>query len=123
CGGWGLRGEGEGVRIRGAYDQRQRPQGWVFELVLLEEGVKRARLTMVAELDARNVVRDRPLAGRDRLDLIRGHKEKCRVLVDESADEPGASDAIDACLLTSHPFHSVVSFRSSAPWTVPAPKT
>src|SRR5215831_4306390 len=45
-----------GFGIGATHDQCQCSQGRIIELVLLEEGVKRARLAMMAELDARNVV-------------------------------------------------------------------
>src|SRR5262249_44557615 len=62
-------------------------------------------LTMMAELDARDVVRNCALARRDVLHLARRHEQERRRLVDEPADQPGARDAIDTRLLTGDPLH------------------
>src|SRR5262249_62363487 len=48
---WGLRSELTRIGIGAAHDDRECTQRRIVELVLLEEGVERALLTMMAELD------------------------------------------------------------------------
>src|SRR5206468_11510411 len=62
-------------------------------------------LVVVSELDPRNVVRDGALAFSDHPDLIGGDEQERRFLVDEMADEPGASDPIAASSFLGDPLH------------------
>ena len=86
-------------------DQRQGAEGRVVEAVLVEEGVERTALALVAELDAGHVVGDGPLALGHGHDLTVGHEQEGGSLVHEAADEPRAGDAIDPGLLARDPFH------------------
>src|SRR6266851_517655 len=103
----GLRRELPRVGIGAAYDECQRAQRRLRELVLVQERVERAALAVVTELDVRDVVRDRALPLGDLSHLVARHEQKRWVAVDESADQPGACDAIDACLLSGDPFHLI----------------
>src|SRR5215831_4357849 len=64
----------------------------------------------MAELDARDVIRDRGLARGNLLDLIRRHVQKRRLLVDEPTDQPRTCDPIDAGLLARDPLHRYAPF-------------
>src|SRR5438477_220243 len=101
----GLGRELAGVGVSAADDQRQGLKRGIVQLVLVEEGVERAVVAVVAELDSRNVVRSRPFALGLLHDLTRGDEQEGCLPVDESADQPGARDAINARFLAGNPFH------------------
>src|SRR3989442_1788041 len=101
-----LRRELPGVGVRAAHNQREGTERRVVELVFLQERVERAALAMMTELHARDVVRDRALAFSNAHHLVLWHEQERRLLVDESADQPGTRDSIDACLLTGDPLHA-----------------
>src|SRR2546427_1000494 len=61
---------------------------------------------MMTELHARDVVRDRALAFSNAHHLVLWHEQERRLLVDESADQPGTRDSIDARFLTGDPLHA-----------------
>src|SRR5262245_23305627 len=47
------------LRVGAPYDQGERAERWIGQLVLVEERVERAALAAMAELDIRHVVGDR----------------------------------------------------------------
>src|SRR5262249_23488785 len=80
-------------------------------------------LAVVPKLHTRDVVRDGALSLGDLLHLICRHEQERRVLIDESTDQPGAGDAIDARSFASHPLHRDSPFTLSTSGVVQAPKT
>src|SRR5262245_28296182 len=96
-----------GLRVRAPDDKRQRLQGPVLELVLVEERVERAPFVVMAELDAGDVVGGRRFTFGDLAHLVRGYKQKGRLFVDEPADQPGPGNPMDPSRLSSNPFHGV----------------
>src|SRR5207247_4514749 len=76
--------------------------------VLVEEGIERAALPVMAELDPRDVVRRGALARGRRHHVGVGDEEKLGLLVDEAADEPGAGDPVDAGLRPGDPLHDAL---------------
>src|SRR5690242_8664286 len=67
--------------IRAADDEGKSAQGWIVELVLLEEGIERAIVAVVPELDARDIIGDRLLTLCDLHDLRGRNEEECRLTV------------------------------------------
>src|SRR5262249_6169685 len=69
---------------------------------------------LMAQLDARDVVRDGPFPLCDLAHLVRGNEQEGRLLVDEPADQPGARDPVDPRSLSSHPPHVSLRYLVSA---------
>ena len=97
-------------------------QGGVVQPVLEEDRLKRAPAIHVAELNAVDIEGHPVLLTGDFRHLLRLHKEKLRIAVDESPDEPGTSDAVHGRVLAGHENHQLLpglsprecSFRCSA---------
>jgi len=100
-----LRSEVQTIRVRPADDNRQLVQGRISQAVLLQEGVEAAQRPIVRKLHAFDIIRDRIELGGAVADLRGWCKEKLRLQIDESCDQPRAGDAIDFRMLTSDPSH------------------
>src|SRR6266571_8138702 len=109
-----LRGKVQTIRVRPADDNRQLVQGRISQGVLLQEGIEAAQRPIVRKLHAFDVVWDRIEPGGAHADLPRWCKEKLRLRVDESRDQPRACNAIDFRMLTSDPSHKGLAARWNA---------
>ena len=112
----GLRREFETRCIGAAYDQRERAERGVLDVVDLEEGIEAAQLAVMRErLGAGDVVRGRAGRGGHGEDALGRCEQECRLRFDEAADEPWAGDAVDLRPLAGHPFtrvrHALIAQR------------
>src|SRR5207249_7263796 len=108
-------------RVGATHDARGGLKRRIGELEFLEEGIERAPLAVVSELDPRNVVRDGAIAFCDHPDLIGGDEEERRFFVDEMADTPGASDPIDTSSFLGVPLHRRATASPPHPISCPPP--
>src|SRR5439155_16881657 len=114
--------------VRASHNQRQRAECRIVELVLLEERIKRAVVTMMPQLHGGDIIGNRLLALGHRHHLPGGNEEEHRLTVDKPTNQPWARNAIDTRPFSGHPFHGLlllcsggfVSRPSSAPAGSPA---
>ncbi len=91
------------ARIGAADDQGEAIDRRIRDAISLDEGIEAAELTMMTELDVRDVVWCRAdVLGRFQ-DSGGRHVDEFCLRIDEPADEPGASDTIDRGPLACHP--------------------
>src|SRR5947207_3653164 len=90
-----LRLQIESFRIGAANNARELGQRGISQCVLGEECIKTAEWPVVRQLDTRYIVWNSASFSRDALHIIGRHEQKFRVLVDETADEPGARYPVD----------------------------
>jgi hypothetical protein len=72
------------MRVCSPDDGCEPVQRWKPQLVLLQKGVKAAKLPYVSKLDVRNVVRYGPQCSCDGLYLVRRYVEELRIVVDKT---------------------------------------
>src|SRR5260370_10601114 len=118
-----LRRELPGVGVRAAHNQCEGTERRVVELVFFQERVERAAVAMMAELDARDVVRDGALAFSNAHHLVLWHEQERRLLVDKSADQPGTRDPVDARFFTGDPLHASLPYFRLLVWSSAAFRT
>src|SRR5215216_5311727 len=94
------------MRISGTDNFREQRERWVSQIVFLEDGVERYILAVMAQLAAVDVEWCRAEFARFGLDVIRGHKQKLGLRVNELLDEPRARDTIHFYFFTGNPFHA-----------------
>src|SRR5439155_8390762 len=104
----GFLGDAARVGIGASHDEGEGLERGVRQAVLVEEGIERAALPVMAELDPRDVVRRGALARGRRHHIGVGDEEKLGLLVDEAADEPWAGDPVDAGLRPGDPLHDAL---------------
>jgi len=73
---------------------------------------------VVPELDIVDVIRGGVSLLRFHRDLVGGHVDELRLLVDESCDEPRTRDAVDAGMFAGDPLHDIPPTWSF--YTIPA---
>src|SRR5439155_24099441 len=73
--------------------------------MLLQDRIERAFLAVVSELHALHVVRNGPGPAGHLHDLVGRHEQQFGLGIYESTNQPGACDAVDVNVLSSHPLH------------------
>jgi hypothetical protein len=87
------------------HDHRDLLQRRIVQAVFLEKRVEAAPLPLVAEFDARDVVRHGPGLLGDGEHALGRHVEELGLPVDEPCDQPRAGDPVDLWPLTGDPSH------------------
>src|SRR3989442_12674073 len=76
----------------------------VIDVVNAQDGIKRTAITLVTELDTLDVVWGRTGLPSDGKYVAERHIDEFRMWVDETADQPGAGDAVDLWMFPRDPF-------------------
>ena len=90
-------------RVGAADDGREAIERRIVDVVGAHDGVERAALADVAELDALDVIGSAADVGGDLGDVVRRHVDELRAGIDEAADEPRTGDAVDLRVLAGDP--------------------
>src|ERR1700736_4389183 len=105
------------------HDQRQPVQSRVLQPVFEDDRFEAAAAVHVAQFDPSDVVGQSPFPLGNGHHLGGGHVYEVGFRVDESLDQPGACDPVDAGVLSGHPLHckspcrrNVVRPRISRQW-------
>src|SRR5712692_2545014 len=111
-----LRGQIVPGGIGAAHDRREVVERRIGDPVDAQEGIERAAIAFMGELDAGDVVgRGAGLLG-GRQDAIRRYVDEGCGRIDETPDQPGAGDAVDLRPLPGHPLRwSLPLSRALAP--------
>ena len=113
--------------VGAAHDQRQSGQGGIVfgQLILVDDGVKRALVTVMAQFSIRNVIRRGALAFGHRENLVARSVQKLGVRVDERFDalriEPGWSEA--PAVIETHNDHRIAMALAIAALGARGPST
>src|SRR5215212_10355502 len=79
-------------------------EGRMFDSVDADNGVERAAVVHVPELDAFNVIGRSAYILSHLGNVIRRHVNKFRVRIHEAADQPGTGNAVNLGMFARHPF-------------------
>jgi hypothetical protein len=71
----------------------------------LDDRIEGTFLAVVTEFDAGNIVRDGAGLARQALHLTDRNEQELRILIDERANEPRTSHAVDLHIGAGNPFH------------------
>ena len=98
-----LRREIRARGVRAPYDRCEVIERRILDVEDSSDRIERTAIVYMSEFSAFDVIRSRALVRRNCEDFGGGNVNELRKRVDETADQPGASDAIDFRVLASDP--------------------
>src|SRR6266436_4090537 len=97
------------IGIRAIHNLAEQDESRVTsEVVLLEDGLKRTLLAVMAQFHIFHVIGDRPFAFCHLQHLVGWHKEKLSIFVHKFFNQPGAGHTVYLDVFTSNPLHCMV---------------